>query len=85
MRAADYLGGPAAVARRARGVLSQPPPVGANVVIVGHGNVIRAATGFYPDEGGSGVFPPGTASHGSAELVGWLSPAEWIRLGKVRK
>jgi broad specificity phosphatase PhoE len=35
------------VIRGAQGVLSEPPPSGTNVIIVGHGNLMQAATRAY--------------------------------------
>jgi broad specificity phosphatase PhoE len=79
-RAADFVGGREAVVRRARRVLAEPPPEGANTVIVGHGNLARAATGAYPGEGGSAIFAPRPgAEHGFA-LVAELSAEDWTRL-----
>lgn len=80
MRAADFVGGRDAVIRRAQSVLSRPPPPGANVVIVGHGNLMRAATGVYAGEAGSAVFAPASESDAGFALVAELSPADWTRL-----
>jgi phosphohistidine phosphatase SixA len=80
MRAVAFVGGRDAVVRRARRVLAQPPPEGANVVIVGHGNLMRAATGAYAGEGGSGVYAPRSGSELGFELVARLSPDDWTRL-----
>lgn len=80
MRAAAFVGGRAAVIRRARRVLSRPPPAGTNVVIVGHGNLMRAATDAYAAEGGSGIYAHRPRSDDSFELVARLSPADWARL-----
>lgn len=80
MRAAAYVGGRQAVIRRARRVLAQPPPEGANAVIVGHGNLMRAATNAYAGEGGSGVYAPRPENERGFQLVARLSPAEWMRL-----
>jgi phosphohistidine phosphatase SixA len=80
MRVVAYVGGRDAVIRSAQGVLAQPPPAGANVVIVGHGNLMRAATGAYASEGGSGVYAPRSGSDRGFELVARLSPSDWMRL-----
>ena len=80
MRAAAYVGGDEAAIRRARRVLAQPPPDGANTVIVGHGNLMRAATGAYADEGGSGIYAPRPGSENGFELVARLSADDWMRL-----
>jgi hypothetical protein len=45
MRVAEHVGGREVVIRRAQEVLSEPTPSGTNVIIVGHGNLMRAATG----------------------------------------
>jgi phosphohistidine phosphatase SixA len=66
LRAAAYVGGRDAVIRRAQRVLAQLPPEDANVVIVGHGNLMRAATGAYASEGGSGVYSRARASQASS-------------------
>ena len=80
MRAAEFVGGREAVVRRARRVLAEPPPPGGNVVIVGHGNLMRAATDAYASEGGSGIYAvrPGSP-HGFA-LVARLAPEDWMHL-----
>jgi len=80
MRAADFVGGREAVIRRAQRVLSRPPPPRANVVIVGHGNLMRAATGAYAGEAGSAVFAPAPESDAGFALVAELLPADWTRL-----
>lgn len=80
MRAAEFVGGDAAAIHRARRVLAQAPPAGTNVVIVGHGNLMRAATEAYPDEGGSGVFAPRPDNARGFVLTAKLSSADWARL-----
>lgn len=80
MRAAEHVGGHQAVIRRAQRVLSEPPPPGTNVIIVGHGNLMRAATGAYTGEGGSGIYAPEPESGKGFELVARLSPDDWTRL-----
>ncbi|MCG8545255.1 MAG: histidine phosphatase family protein [Alphaproteobacteria bacterium] len=82
MRAADLVGGREAVIRRAQRVLSTRPPAGANVIIVGHGNLMRAATDAYPQEGGSGIYAPSPQSDRGFELVSRLSSEDWSRLAK---
>ena len=56
-----------------------------NVVIVGHGNLMRAATGAYTSEGGSGVYAPRSGSERGFELVARLSPNDWTRLAESMK
>lgn len=80
MRAAEYVGGRAAVVRRARRVLSAPPPPGQNVVVVGHGNLMRAATGAYAGEAGSGVYAPRPDRETGVELVAELAAEDWQQL-----
>jgi len=82
MRAAGYMGGREAVARRARRVIAEPPPEGTNTVIAGHGNLMRAATGAYASEGGSGIYAPRPDSERGFELVAELSPRDWFRLAE---
>ena len=82
MRASGYMGGREAVVRRAQGVIATPPPEGTNTVIVGHGNLMRAATGTYASEGGSGIYAPTPGEDPGFELVGRLSPDDWSRLAE---
>jgi phosphohistidine phosphatase SixA len=79
-RAAAFVGGLEAVVRRARRVLASPPPTGTNTVIVGHGNLMRAATAAYPTEGGSGIFVPRQESDLGFEIVAQLAPDDWADL-----
>jgi len=83
MRAARHVGGRDAVIRRAQRVLAQPPPGGANVVVVGHGNLMRAATGAYVGEAGSGVYAARPDSEFGVELVAGLAPDDWMRLAEL--
>ena len=83
MRVVALVGGRDVVIRRARRVLAQPAPEGANVVIVGHGNVVRAATGAYAGEAGSGVYAPCAGSEPGFELVARLAPDDWMRLAEL--
>jgi phosphohistidine phosphatase SixA len=80
MRVVAQVGGRDAVIGRAQRVLAQPAPEGANVVIVGHGNLMRAATGTYASEAGSGVYAPRAGSKPGFELVAQLAPDDWMRL-----
>ena len=81
-RADDYVGGRAAVVRRAREVLSSAPPEGGNRIIVGHGNLMRAATGAYAGEGGSAIYRPDPDAEHGFVLVARLSPDDWQRLAE---
>lgn len=83
MRVVDHVGGRDAVIRRAQRVLAQSTPEGANVVIVGHGNLMRAATGAYASEAGSGIYAPRAGSEPGFELVARLTPEDWMRLAKL--
>lgn len=75
LRSANYVGGRDAVISRARKLLGMSPPQGTNTVIGAHGNVARAATSVYPDEGEGLVFRP----HGNEEFtfVGRLTASQW--------
>lgn len=80
LRAAAYVGGRDAVIRRAQRVLSEPVPPGANVIIVGHGNLMQAATGTYVDEAGSGIYVVRPESDRRFALVARLAAADWAQL-----
>jgi len=78
LKAADFVGGRDAVIERFRQRLSEQPLPGTNIVIVGHGNVVQAATGAYPAEAGAAIFRPRVG--GRPELVSAVDPGEWIDL-----
>lgn len=80
LRAAAYVGGRDAAIARLRRALAKPPPPGGNVVIVAHGNLMRAATGAYPGEAGSGVFRSDRASELGFVLVAELAADDWLQL-----
>ena len=80
LRVAEAEGGRDAIVARARRLLATPVDPGANVVVVAHGNVARAATPAYPGEGEALVFRADGA--GGFELVGRLPPAEWQALAR---
>ena len=80
MRAAHFVGGREAVVERARTQLGRPPDNGANTVIVGHGNLMRAATGAYTGEAGAGVFEP--LGDGDFQLVAQVGPDQWTQLAE---
>ncbi|MDX1575151.1 MAG: histidine phosphatase family protein [Kiloniellales bacterium] len=80
MRAAELVGGREAVIRRAQDVFSRTPPPGTNVVIVGHGNLMRAATQAYAAEGGSGIYAAMPGSDPGFQLIARLSPDDWMNL-----
>lgn len=77
LRAAGYVGGTDAVVATARARLAAPPERGTNTVLVAHGNLVRAATGVYPEEGEAAIFRP---QGGGFTFVGSLTPAQWARL-----
>ena len=76
MRAAQYAGGHAALAAAARMRLSTPPPLGSNIVLVAHGNVLMAVANSRPPEGGAAIVSP--AGEGRFEVVGMLSARDWV-------
>ncbi|MEX2162648.1 MAG: histidine phosphatase family protein [Sulfuricaulis sp.] len=78
LRVADFFGGESAIAARTRQRLSISPQAGTNTVLVAHGNVIRAATGEYPDEAGAVIFRP--EGNGKFSVLAHVSPTEWARL-----
>jgi len=82
LRAAAFVGGRAAVVRRARQVFSRPPPAGTNVVIVGHGNLMRAATSAYAAEGGSGIYAAAPGGDPGFRLIARLAPDDWMDLAE---
>ncbi len=71
LKAADFVGGRDAVIERFRQRLSEQPLPGTNIVIVGHGNVVQAATGAYPAEAGAAIFRPRVVGgrSSSAQLI----------------
>jgi broad specificity phosphatase PhoE len=58
MRAASFVGGTDKLVKRARQLLSIPPPEGTNAVFVAHGNLMRAVSGAYTGEAGAVVLAP---------------------------
>ena len=78
LRAAEFVGGRAAVVARARRTLATPPRHGANRVFVAHGNLLRAVSGVYTGEAGAVVFRP--SGVGRLERLAELAPEDWERL-----
>jgi len=78
LRAAEYFGGRDAIVANARRLLSTPPPVDHNRVIVAHGNVASAATPAYPAEGEALVFRPD--GDGAFILIGRIETSQWVKL-----
>jgi hypothetical protein len=52
-------------------------------LLVGHGNLMSAATGAYASEAGSGVFAPRAGSEPGFELVALLAPDDWMRRAEL--
>lgn len=82
LRSQDYVGGHDVVVRNARAHFTRPLTPGTNRVIVGHGNLMRAATGQYTDEAGAGVFKPTPGSDLGFVLVTLITPQDWLRLAE---
>jgi len=80
LRSAEFAGGNDAAIRRAQAVLSQAPAAGSNRVIVGHGNLMSAATGVTAGEGGSAVYRPAPGGGRGFELVARLTAEDWEKL-----
>lgn len=80
LRAAAYFGGRSAILRRTRFRLTEIPPVGTNIILVGHGNVAREATSIYPDEAEAALFRPD--GNGGFEFVGRLDAHQWKLLAE---
>lgn len=80
MKSADFVGGRDAVIQRARRRLAEPPEPGTNIVVVGHGNVVQAATGAYPAEAGAAIFRPRAGE--APELIGEVAPGEWADVAR---
>lgn len=58
LRVEELVGGRAAVVRRARNLLSEPPPAGTNDLFAAHGNLGRASFSLYSSEGEFMVIAP---------------------------
>lgn len=80
-RVADYFGGRDQVILRFQARLSGPPLAGVNNVFVAHGNLARAATTVYPEEGEAIVFRP--LGNSQFEFVGRLTPLQWKALADL--
>ena len=76
LRAADYVGGRAAVVADAQALLASVPMPG-NRIISAHGNVARNATPYYPQEGEALVFRPDGERF---RLLGRITVSDWARL-----
>jgi phosphohistidine phosphatase SixA len=80
MRVAEMVGGREKVVERARALIASPPEPGSNTVLVAHGNLMRAATGSYAEEGGAADFEP--AGEGRFTLVARIAPEQWAELAR---
>ncbi|MES9994233.1 MAG: histidine phosphatase family protein [Candidatus Thiodiazotropha sp.] len=78
LRSADYFGDRDEIIASARRLLSTPPAVGRNRIVVAHGNVAREATPVYPDEGEAVVFL--ADGKGGFEVIARIPPQRWRRM-----
>jgi broad specificity phosphatase PhoE len=82
LRAADYVGGRDAAVKRLQQVIAAPVAPGGNVVIGAHGNLIKAASGVYPGEGGAAIFQSDAKGEHGFRYVASLEPGDWTRLAE---
>jgi len=80
LRAAEFVGGREVVIAQARNALKLKPAPGTNTIWVAHGNILQAATGEYPGEAECIIFHHG--SDGTLQVVGRLSPEDWMEMEK---
>lgn len=80
LRSDEYVGGHDAAVANARRIFATPPPDGTNTVVVGHGNLMRAAIGEYTGEAGAVVLRPKADSPTGFETVTVLDPKDWQAL-----
>ena len=78
LRVAEYFGGRDAIVETARALLASAPDARTNTLIASHGNVARAATAVYPDEGEGIVFQ--ADGKGSFRFIGRLTAEDWKRI-----
>jgi phosphohistidine phosphatase SixA len=83
LRAQEYVGGHDAAVKNARALLARPPAPAANRIMVGHGNLMRAATGQYTDEAGAVVVRPDPGSDLGFAFVALVTPQDWLRLAEA--
>ncbi|MEQ9558462.1 MAG: histidine phosphatase family protein [Rhodospirillales bacterium] len=83
LRSQDYVGGHDAAVANARALLSRPLPPATNRIMVGHGNLMRAATGQYTDEAGAVVVRPDPGSDLGFTFVAQVTPQDWLRLAEA--
>lgn len=82
LRAQDFVGGHDAAVKNARALLARPPAPATNRIMVGHGNLMRAATGQYTDEAGAVVVRPDPGSDLGFAFVALVTPQDWLRLAE---
>lgn len=80
MRISHLFGGREKVIQTARELLATPPAQGSNSIVVAHGNVARAATPAYPDEGEGLIFK--ADGDGGFRLFGRLTAEHWKKLSQ---
>jgi hypothetical protein len=78
LRVAEYFGGQDAIVKTAQALLASAPDAETNTLIASHGNLARAATGVYPDEGEGIVFQ--ADGKGGFRLIGRLTAEDWKRI-----
>ena len=82
LRSQDYVGGYDAAVANARAHFIRPLAPGTNRVIVGHGNLMRAATGQYTDEAGAVVVRPDSGADLGFTFITLITPQDWLRLAE---
>lgn len=80
LRSQEYVGGHDAAVKNVRMHFTRPVPPGTNRIMVGHGNLMRAATGNYTDEAGAVMVRPEPGSELGFVLVAIVTPQNWLRL-----
>ena len=79
LRSQEYVGGHDAAVKNVRTLLARPPAPATNRIMVGHGNLMRAATGQYTDEAGAVVVRPDPGSDLGFAFVALVTPQGWLR------
>lgn len=82
LRSQEYVGGHDAAVKNARAHFTRPLAPGTNRVIVGHGNLMRAATGQYTDEAGAVVLRPDPGADLGFAFIALVTPQDWSRLAE---
>ena len=78
LRVAQYFGGRDAIIETAKALLALTADSKTNTLIVSHGNLARAATAVYPEEGEGLVFQ--ADGKGGFRFIGRLTAEDWKRL-----